>query len=244
VRGDEAWIGSSASHRRSDAARVGPGIAAGFTLTLTHTVDLKVIISDHWTRTTDPGACGVNGSGAVQATLGWRRPVKARPEIEPAAHRWTLLVLGPGGGSVLDLAPQRIGGTIRYTNQVSESSGDGCTGSVSGRGCRTYPAVGTTNVFGIDRRSLRVLSPLLIGSQIRPRGSCLIGAFVQLNQGDFFNRDLSIRMPAPAVLRRKRTVVVRGSESGHIRNDTLESGTTIVETVTESAIVTFKRIGR
>jgi hypothetical protein len=218
-----------------------PGIAAAFTLT--HTVNLKVIISDRWTRTVDPGACGVNGSGAVNATFSWRRPAKARPEIEPAANRWTLLVLGPGGGSALDLPAQRIKGTIGYTNHVSESSGAGCTGSVNTRGCRTYPAVGTSNVFGIDRRSLRVITPLVIGSQIRPPGSCLFGAYELFNEDDFFKHDLSIRMPAPAVLRRKRTVVVRGSESGHMTTS-LELGTTIVETVTQRAIVTFRRIGR
>ena len=80
-----------------------------------------------WIRTREFG-CGLVGSGTVQITFGWRRPVKAPPEINSAAGRWTLLVPGPGGRSVLDLPPQRITGKISYADQTSEGGGTNCTG--------------------------------------------------------------------------------------------------------------------
>ena len=109
---------------------------------------------------------------------------------------------GPGGHSALDLSSQPATGTITYANQLSIGGtpigGNGsCTGSVDTRGCRTYKLGATSNVFGIARRSLRVLSTVRIGQQIRPAGSCFVGAYRLFNDLDFFAHDLSIRMPRP-----------------------------------------------
>ncbi len=217
----------------------GPSRAIGFRST--HMVSLKVTGSDHWTRTQDTG-CGPVGTGSVNFTETWRRPVKAFPEIDPAAGRWVLLVLGPGGHSALDLSAQRAAGTISYANQVSIGGESGCTGSVDTRGCRTYKLGGTTNVFGVDRRSLDVLSSLRVGEQIRPFGSCLVGTYRELNDLDFFAHNLSIRMPSPAVLRAKHRVVLTGSNTQHMTIPFFESGFTVAETVTQTAVVTLTRI--
>lgn len=113
------------------------------------------------------------------------------------------------------------------------------------RGCRTYPTAGTANVFGVDRRSLRVISTLQVGAQIRPPGSCRFGEYAALNDPSFFNyKDLSIRMPAPGVPREEGKVIVRGSNTKHLHDNTFEPGGTIDETVTQSAAVTFERIAR
>lgn len=215
--------------------------AAGFRFT--HMVSLKVMVSDHWTRTQDTG-CGPVGTGSVSVAETWRRPVKAFPEIDAAAGRWVLLVPGPGGHSALDLSAQRATGTISYANQVSIGGSAGCAGSVDTRGCRTYELGGTTNVFGVDRRSLDVLSSLQVGEQIRPLGSCLIGGYRFLNDLDFFAHKLSIRMAPPAVLRAKRKVVLTGSNTQHMSIPFFESGFTIDETVTQTAVLTLTRIAR
>lgn len=155
-----------------------------------------------------------------------------------------LLVLAKGGHAALDLGPQRATGKITYTNDVTIGGSDGCTGSVDTRGCRPYAVDGTTNVFGIDRRSLRVLSSLLVGEQIRPRGSCLVGAYAALNDLNFFKEDLSIGMPSPAAVRTRRKLVLTGSDSGHLRDFGLQDGSTVDETVTQTAVLTLTRIGR
>ncbi|MGZ4314148.1 MAG: hypothetical protein ACXVR1_18795, partial [Solirubrobacteraceae bacterium] len=100
--------------------------AAGFRFT--HMVSLTVTVSDHWTRARDIG-CGPVGTGSATWTQTWRRPVKAFPELDAAGGRWVLLVPGPGGHSVLDLAAQSAAGTITYANQVSLGGDSGCTGS-------------------------------------------------------------------------------------------------------------------
>lgn len=220
--------------------------AAGFHFT--HMVSLKVTVSDQWTRTQDTG-CGPVGTGSLSLSETWRRPVKALPEVDPAAGRWVLLVPGPGGHSALDLSAQPATGTITYANQLSIGGtpigGNGsCTGSVDTRGCRTYKLGAASNVFGIDRRSLHVLSTVRIGQQIRPAGSCVVGAYRLFNDLDFFAHDLSIRMPRPATLRSNRRVVVTGSNTAHVSFPFTESGFTIAETVTQSAVITLTRIAR
>jgi hypothetical protein len=216
----------------------GPSWALGFRFT--HMVSLRVTGSDHWTRTQDTG-CGPVGTGSVNFSETWRRPVKAFPEVDAAARRWVLLVPGPGH-SALDLAAQRAAGTISYANQVSVGGESGCTGSADTSGCRTYKLGGTTNVFGVDRRSLDVLSSLRVGEQIRPFGSCLVGAYTGLNDLDFFAHKLSIRMPSPAVLRSRHRVVLTGSNTQHMSIPFFESGFTVAETVTQTAVLTLTRI--
>jgi hypothetical protein len=222
-------------------ALCGQSLAVGFGPT--HMVTLKVTASDHWTRTADLG-CAPVGDGTVTFTETWRRPARAFPELDSAGRRWVLLVLGPGGHSALDLGPQRATGQITYANNVTIGGSDGCTGSVDTRGCRTYAVDGATNVFGIDRRSMRVLSSLRVGQQIRPRGSCLAGAYTSLNDLNFFNRDLSIRMPSPAAVRTRHKLVLTGSDSGHLRDFALADGSTVDETVTQTAVLTLTRIAR
>lgn len=209
----------------------------------THMITLTVTVSDHWTRTRELG-CGPVGDGSVTFTETWRHPARAFPELDSAGGRWVLLVLGPGGHSALDLGPQRATGKITYANNASIGGPDGCTGSVDTRGCRTYRFDATTNVFGIDRRSVRVLSTLRVGQQIRPLGSCLAGAYTGLNDIDFFNRDLSIRMPSPAAVRTRHRVVLAGSDSAHFRDPVFEDGSIIDETVTQRAVLTLTRIAR
>jgi hypothetical protein len=215
--------------------------AAGFRFT--HMVSLKLTVSDHWTRTQDSG-CGPVGTGSATWTETWRHPVKAAPELDPAAGRWVLLVPGPGGHSVLDLSAQKAAGTITYANQLSIGGDTGCTGSVDTRGCRTYKIGGTTNVFGIDRRSLALLSAVHVGDQISPPRSCVTGDYTSLDDPDFFKRRLSIRMPSPGLVRTRRTLVLTGSDTGHVSGPAFNLGGNIDETVTQTAVLTLTRIGR
>jgi hypothetical protein len=237
-----AWRGASTLAVLAAALiTCGPSRAVGFGPT--HMVSLKVRVSDHWTRTQDTG-CGPVGTGSVNLTETWRRPARALPELDPSAGRWVLLVLSPDGHSALDLSAQRATGTISYANQLSIGGDTGCAGSVDTSGCRTYKLSATSNVFGIDRRSLRVLSTLAVGAQIRPRGSCLIGAYRSLNDINFFAHNLSIKMPSPAVLRSERRAVATGSNHAHMSIPFVESGFTVDETVTQTAVLTLTRIGR
>lgn len=220
--------------------------SAGLSLRFTHMVTLKVTVSDHWTRIRQD-VCDPAGTGSMTFTQIWRHPVKAAPQIDPFAGnggRWVLLVPGPGGHSALDLAAQKATGTITYTSQASVPTDSGCTDTVDSRGCRTYKLGATTNVFGIDRRSLRVLSTAPIGDQIRPPRSCLTGTYREFNDISFFHHDLSIRMASAAVLRTRRKVVLTGSDNGRVKDAVDASGNTLDETVTQTAVLTLTRIGR
>lgn len=228
------------------AALATSGTSAGAAFRFTHMVTLKVTVSDHWTRIR-VDQCDPAGAGSVTFTQTWRRPVKAAPQIDPFAGnggRWVLLVPGPGGHSALDLAAQKTTGTISYTSQASVPADRGCTNTVDSRGCRTYKLGATTNVFGIDRHSLRVLSTLLVGPQIHPPGSCLTGIYSGLNDINFFKHDLSIHMPSPALLRSRRKVVLTGSDTGRVKDAVDASDDTLDETVTQTAVLTLTRIGR
>lgn len=208
----------------------------------THTVEFTVTVTDHWTRTIQFG-CGPAGSGTVRYKVSWRRPVKAQPMINGAAGRWTLLVPGPGGTSELDLSAQKVAGTITYSAQTA-LTGEMCpAGVVDARGCHSYSLAGDTGeVFGLDRRSLEVNSSVETFSHVRPRGSCQLGIYNSFNDDDFFAHPMTIRMPAPGALR-KRKLIVTGSSTGHFKGDdpsVLNAG--IDETVTKTAAVTFKRL--
>jgi hypothetical protein len=216
-----------------------PALAGAFTFT--HTVSLKVSITDDWTRTA-PLGCGPVGTGSVTSTFRWKRPAKALVEINAAAGRWTLLVPAPHGLSELDLAKQPFSGTITYKNNVTELATDPeWKGSIDTSGCKTYKVHGTSNVFGLTRGALSVQAGLKIGTELRPPGSCLIGAYLGFGDLNFFGRDLSIKMPAPSALKHHK-VVVSGSDTGRVRDFGLADQTTINEQVTQSATVTFKRI--
>jgi hypothetical protein len=206
-------------------------------------VSLKLTVSDRWTRTEHSG-CGPVGTGSTTWMQTWRPPVRAFPELDPAAGRWVLLVPGPGGHSVLDLSAQRAAGTITYANQLTVGGDLGCTGSVDTRGCRSYQLGGTTNVFGIDRRSLVLLSAVRVGEQIRPPKTCVTGEYAGLDDPDFFKRRLSIRMPSPGIVRTRRRLVLTGSDTGHVSGPAFDLGGNIDETVTQTAVVTLTRIAR
>ena len=206
----------------------------------THSIDVTVTVSAHWSVRPEFG-CGPTGSGSTEIRFTWRRPARAHAELNSAAHRWTLLVPGPGGGSALDLGPQRIKGTITFTDQTTVGGGADCTGSLDHSGCHSYPLSGTANVFGIDRRRLQVLASPLFGTQIRPRGSCQIGAYVELNDLDFFRHPLAVRMPAPSALKGRRAIA-RGSDQGQLRDAPFGNDETIDESVTQKAVVTLRRL--
>ncbi len=206
----------------------------------THRIDVTVTVSAQWSVSPELG-CGPTGSGSTEIKFSWRRPARAHPEINSAAHRWTLLVPGPGGGSALDLGAQRIRGTITFTDHTTMGGGAECTGTMDHSGCHSYPLSGTANVFGIDRRRLRVLASPLFGTQIRPHGSCLSGAYVEFNDGNFFTRPLTVRMPPPGALHHRR-VVARGSDEGRLRDAPFGENDTITETVTQTAVVTLRRL--
>jgi hypothetical protein len=135
-------------------------------------------------------------------------------------------------------------GTITYANQLSVGGDSGCTGSVDTSGCRTYKIGGTTNVFGIDRRSLVLLSAVRVGDQIRPPKTCVTGDYAGLDDPDFFSRRLSIRMPSPELVRTRRRLVLTGSDTGHVSGPAFELGGNIDETVTQTAVLTLTRIAR
>ncbi len=111
---------------------------------------------------------------------------------------------------------------------------------------KTSVCVGlASTLIGATIRGASVQQRAQVGAQIRPPGSCGFGQYAALNDPSFFNyKDLSIRIPAPGVLREEGKVIVRGSNTKHLHDDTFEPGGTIDETVTQSAAVTLKRIAR
>jgi hypothetical protein len=245
--GRSARLGLAWGLMMAAALAVLPGVGAAAAVprfSYTHSVDVSITITDLWTRNVQFG-CAPGGSGEVKITLHWRRPARAHPEINAAGGRWTLLVPGPGGHSVLDLPPQPQTGTITYTDNEQLTGDDPtCTGTLDKSACHSYPLGGKANVFGIDRRRLQVASTFVVAAQIKDLNTCRFGDFNSMNSLDFFKSPLTIRMPAPSVLRHRRTVVLRGSDTGHITDlpDPFFFDASIDETVIQSAVVTFKRL--
>ncbi|MGZ4172576.1 MAG: hypothetical protein ACXVRN_14535 [Solirubrobacteraceae bacterium] len=134
--------------------------------------------------------------------------------------------------------------TVTVSDHWTRARDIGCTGSVETSGCRTYRIGGSTNVFGIDRRSLVVLSSVRVGDQIRPPKSCVTGDYAGLNDPDFFRRKLSIRMPSPALLRGRRKLALTGSETAQVHRPAFTLDGNIDETVTQTAVLTLTRIVR
>jgi hypothetical protein len=223
----------------------------------THSVTLSGQVNDSWSRTAVDN-CSLQGSGTTTVSFAWKGAWKVGPIIDPhsGAHgRWVLMIKladyhDPRPANVFDdpLAlpsktilvadlPSRLtsittaftGGATRVGSDCDPPEGRPCAG-------RTFTK--KSNLSGVDRRrlSFNAFFNLPVSED-----ACTTGTVDGWSSTVFKNQDdVFIRMPKPTTLKRRKTVVLTGKDSGHQKIEL--DGSQLDETVTRTVTVTFKKL--
>jgi hypothetical protein len=237
------------------AAAFGAAPAQGFRYT--HSVTVSGKFTDTWSRTAVDN-CSLQGSGSTTVSYAWKGAWKVAPRIDPfsEAHgRWVLFILladrnHPRPASVFDdpLAlptrtilvtdlPGRLTSLTTAFTGGAAPVGNDCV-PPEGKPCVSRTFTRKTDLTGKDRRRLSFEAffdpPVL-------EGVCTTGTIDSWSSPIFKNHDeVFIRMPSPKTLKRRKTVVLTGSDSGHQQIDF--SGSALDETATRTVTVTFKKL--